>query len=298
MDRPKFVAEFTTNHIGNLNLLLRMVESAAWAGADFIKMQKKDVSSYYSKEKLELSYDSPYGKTYYDYRSIFEFGLDDFVRFDRACRENEIKWYSTIQDLPSLYFIMAFNPTILKIASSGCRDWKFLSRIHSAVPMDTTVVVSVAGSKIEDILKVVEIFDGRELIIQHCVAEYPCRVDHLRLGNIPKLIELFQDNTHVTVGYSGHEVGIIPSAHAIRLGAKMVERHFCESRHSFVHHIECSLEPAEFRMLTNDYKSYWNKELPDEAFAMDFGMSCIEEKFLVHQTYDNTFLMERSEWEK
>ena len=38
-ERPTFVAEFTTNHMGNLNVLMCMVERAAWAGADFIKMQ-------------------------------------------------------------------------------------------------------------------------------------------------------------------------------------------------------------------------------------------------------------------
>ena len=48
-----FVAEFTTNHMGNLNVLLRMVERAVWAGCSYIKMQKKDVESFYSKEKLD-----------------------------------------------------------------------------------------------------------------------------------------------------------------------------------------------------------------------------------------------------
>ena len=37
----RFTAEFTTNHMGNFNVLIRMVERAADAGADYIKMQKK-----------------------------------------------------------------------------------------------------------------------------------------------------------------------------------------------------------------------------------------------------------------
>ena len=57
-----FVAEFTTNHMGNLNVLLRMVERAVWAGCSYIKMQKKDVESFYSKEKLDSLFESPYGK--------------------------------------------------------------------------------------------------------------------------------------------------------------------------------------------------------------------------------------------
>ena len=40
MVMPEFIAEFTTNHMGNLNVLLRMVEEAAACGATYIKMQK------------------------------------------------------------------------------------------------------------------------------------------------------------------------------------------------------------------------------------------------------------------
>ena len=86
-----FVAEFTTNHMGNLNVLLRMAEEAKRSGADYIKMQKKDVEHFYSREKLASEFVSPYGKTYYDYRRIFEFSGEDFQRFDSKCRELGIK---------------------------------------------------------------------------------------------------------------------------------------------------------------------------------------------------------------
>jgi hypothetical protein len=35
----EFVAEFTMSHMGNLHVLMRMVETAAWAGADLIAMR-------------------------------------------------------------------------------------------------------------------------------------------------------------------------------------------------------------------------------------------------------------------
>ncbi len=48
--KPIFVAEFTTNHMGNLNLLLKMAESAKYAGADYIKMQKKMLKPFIQKK--------------------------------------------------------------------------------------------------------------------------------------------------------------------------------------------------------------------------------------------------------
>jgi len=53
----------------------------------------------------------------------------------------------------------------------------------------------------------------------------------------------------IKIGYSGHEEGYIPTLKAVALGMAMIERRFCLSRHSFVHHIECSLEPEEYAKL-------------------------------------------------
>ena len=40
MVNPEFICEFTTNHMGNFNLLMQMVKKASETGADYIKMQK------------------------------------------------------------------------------------------------------------------------------------------------------------------------------------------------------------------------------------------------------------------
>ena len=70
-------------------------------------------------------------------------------------------------------------------------------------------------------------------------------MNRLRLGNIVALRQRYESE-QIQIGYSGHEVGIVPSVAAMQLGARMIERHFCVSRRSFAHHIECSLEPAEY----------------------------------------------------
>ena len=69
----------------------------------------------------------------------------------------------------------------------------------------------------------------------------------------------------VSIGYSGHEQGILPSIAASMLGAEFIERHFCLSRKSFVHHIECSLEPDEFKEMVNTIRN--STFDPDEVKA-------------------------------
>ncbi|MFO1200834.1 MAG: N-acetylneuraminate synthase family protein [Burkholderiaceae bacterium] len=300
VNRTRFVAEFTTNHMGNLNVLLRMAERAAAAGCDLIKMQKKDVESFYSAAKLDAPYESPYGHTYRDYRTIFEFDVEDFHRFDRRCRELGVSWFTTVQDIPSLEFMARFDLPVYKVASSNARNHQILSEVARQIPHDREIVVSVAGSTLQEIEQTLAHFPHHTVTLLHCVARYPCPSHELRLGNIEVMRRRF-GGERVHIGYSGHEIGLPGSFAAVALGAEMVERHFCLSRHSFVHHIECSLEPAEFRELVETVHAGERldshfAQLPDEAFASSFGMTPEEREFLVEQTYSRRHVGAESEF--
>jgi N-acetylneuraminate synthase len=299
--KPDFVAEFTTNHMGNLNLLLRMVESAAEAGCTYIKMQKKDVETFYTEEKLNAPYTSPYGQTYRDYRTIFEFSREDFERFDRKCEEQRIAWFATVQDVRSLCFMLQFDLPLYKIASCNARNLDFLREVERRVPARCGIVVSVGGSTLQEVEAALNVFHSHHVRLLHVVSEYPCSPDSLRLGNISVLRQRFGCDS-VSIGYSGHEEGITPTFAAVDLGAEMIERHFCVSRRSFVHHIECSLEPHEYRQLIDTVRSgvdlrplYAN--LPAEAFACSFGMSAIERTFLVEQKYGRAYIGRESQFD-
>jgi len=285
-----FVAEFTTNHLGNLNLLLRMTEEAAKAGADFIKMQKKDVTTFYTSDRLDAAYESPYGHTYRDYRSLLEFDEEDFARFDRKCRRCDIGWFCTVQDRASLEFMLAFDLPAFKVASINARNHTLLREIAARVPLSKRIVISVGGSSLVDVEAALACFPDHPLDVLHCVAEYPCPPESLRLGNIPILRERFGSD-RVRIGYSGHEIGIEPSLAAIALGAELVERHFTLTRKSFAHHIECSLEPQEFRTLCDMGRQdparlgQYADALPRAALKSEFGMSKVERAFLLDHRY-------------
>lgn len=310
----EIVAEFTTNHCGNLNVLLRMVDAAAKAGASSIKMQKKDVESFYAKEKLDGPFESPYGHTYRDYRTMFEFGRDDWVTFSERCRQQRTPWFCTVQDIRSLRFMLPFAMRRYKVASSNARNMPFLRAMARSIAPENEVVVSLAGSTLEQIETTLNLFQRQQRVwLLHCVAEYPCKPEHLRLGNIVELKRRFGSG-QVRIGYSGHEIGYEATLAAVAMGAQMVERHFCLSRRSFVHHIECSLEPAEFADMVGHIRrgsadwvphfgklikapgdpeeraKVWGATLPQEAYKTEFGMSEGERAFLVNQTYGSQYL--------
>jgi N-acetylneuraminate synthase len=303
MDGIRFVAEFTTNHLGNFNLLMKMVSNTAKAGCSLIKMQKKDVYSFYTPEKLNTPYESPYGKTYAEYREIFEFDEHDFSRFDKACRAQSIPWFATVQDMPSLDFLLKFDLDIYKIASVNVRNTELISAVLANVPKSKEIVISVGGAAVEEIERILNrLAPFKKVTILHCVSEYPCNVGNLRLGNIPELIRLFS-SSNIEIGYSGHEEGYIPSLVAVGLGAKMIERHFCVSRATFAHHIDCSLEPDEYSELIQTIKNAaspddllaYKDRLPAEAMNSFFGMSRIESDFLLAGQYGTKYIKGKSE---
>ena len=292
----KFICEFTTNHMGNLNILLEMVRKASETGADYIKMQKKDVETFYTAEKLSMKYESPYGKTYGDYRKIFEFNKRDFDIFDKECEKYGIKWFSTAQDLKSLEFLLQYDLDLYKIASCNSNKYDMLREFSNKIPKDKTVVVSCAGRTLQEIEKILSIFGDHKVILNHCVAEYPCKTQNLRLGNLRVLSERFKTD-RVEIGYSGHEEGLLPTYGAIISGATCIERHFCLSRHSFVHHIECSLEPDEYKEMVDTVKTgilptELRQTLGEEAFSSSFGMTKMEEAFLMKNTYGSEYIKE------
>ena len=98
---------------------------------------------------------------------------------------------ATAQDLKSLKFLLEFNLPLYKVASSNSRDKNLLTEIAMNIPLDKEVVISIAGStlSVEDSIN---LFPNHKLHILHCVAEYPCSTQNLRLGNIPVLIRNFR----------------------------------------------------------------------------------------------------------
>lgn len=289
----EFICEFTTNHMGNLNILLEMVRLASATGSKYIKMQKKNIETFYSQSKLNAPYKSPYGKSYRDYRKIFEFGKRDFDLFNEECKKYNMEWFATAQDKSSLNFLLDYDLPMYKLASTNAKNSDILKYCRDSIPTNKTIVVSVAGLELTEVTELINFFPKHQLIINHCVAEYPCKYENLRLGNIKVLKDKFGTD-RVSIGYSGHEEGIQPSLAAIKMGAEFVERHFCMSRHSFVHHIECSLEFSEFKEMVDIANGGLTDEILDQfddsVFKSSFGMSDMEKSFLLDMTYGKDYL--------
>lgn len=296
------VAEVGINHNGSLEIAKQLIDAAVEAGVDAVKFQKRTVQIVYSEAELaptkmrkvdesiirnamersviedikwsvlpeesiaRLKEDIT-NTTNGDLKYALEFSAKEYDTIDLYCREKGIAWFASSWDGLSAHFVNGYNVPCHKIASACLTHIDLLKRVRSN---GKPVILSTGGSTIEQVEKAVNILGREDLIILHCVANYPCQDFEVNLQVIKTLQRKFPG---VPIGYSGHERNSLPSVVAVALGACMVERHITLFRDMPGSDQAASLEPLEFRQMIQEIrqvetvmgdgvKRVWDSEVP------------------------------------
>jgi len=241
---PTFiVAEIGINHNGDLDIAKQLIDVAKWAGADAVKFQKRTPELCVPEDQKDKMRETPWGYiTYLEYRLRIEFDKKEYREIDRYCREKGIMWFASPWDEQSVDFLEEFQPVCYKIASASLTDDVLLKRLKE---IGRLLILSTGMSTMEDIRKTVDFLGLDNLMIAHTTSTYPCEPEELNLRMIPTLREEFP----VPIGYSGHEVGLVPSTIAVSLGACLVERHITLDRALWGSDQAASVEPGGLRRL-------------------------------------------------
>lgn len=233
-----FVAEIGINHNGDIEIAKQMIDIAVRYGVDAVKFQKRTPELCVPPEQRGQMRDTPWGYiSYLDYRYKVEFGQEEYQEIDRYCKEKNITWFSSVWDIPAVDFLQQFNPVCYKIPSASLTDHELLRKVKS---LNVPVILSTGMSTMEQIKKSVDVIGTDNLLLTHTTSTYPCEPDELNLRAIQTLKEEFD----VPIGYSGHEVGLIPSVIATALGACLIERHITLDRAMWGTDQAASVEPG------------------------------------------------------
>jgi len=244
-DCPAYIiAEIGINHNGDLETAKRMIEAAVHAGADAVKFQKRTPEVSTPPEQQTQMRETPWGYiSYLDYRYKVEFNREDYQEIDRFCREKGIAWLASVWDEPSVDFLEEFDTPAYKIPSASLTDHNLIRYARSK---GRPLVLSTGMSTLEQIREGVQVAGEEDLVLMHCTSSYPCEPTELNLRMIQTLRGMFPD---LPIGYSGHEVGLVPSAIAVAFGACMVERHLTLDRAMWGSDQAASVEPGGFERL-------------------------------------------------
>jgi N-acetylneuraminate synthase len=241
------IAEIGINHNGSVELAKHLVDAAKWCGADAVKFQKRTVDIVYAGQ-LDQPRESPWGKTLGDQKRGLEFNDDQYGEIAIYCAQQQMPWFASAWDIPSLKFLRKYCCPYNKIASAMITELHFVDAVAQERKPTFMSTAMCTAQDIEMARARFEWFNCLDnLTLMHCVGLYPCPEDQLNLSCIETLRKVFR----LPVGYSGHEASMSPSIIAASLGAVAIERHITLDRAAYGSDQAASLEPTGFKMMVD-----------------------------------------------
>jgi pseudaminic acid synthase len=246
--KPFLIAEMSGNHNQSLERALAIVDAAAAAGADAIKLQTYTADTITVKGAYTINdKDSLWkGKELYDlYKEAYTPWEWHKPIFDHAAKRGLIAFSSPF-DETAVDFLESLNVPLYKIASFENTDWTLLRRVAKT---GKPVIMSTGVATIADMDESVRILRENgcnDIVLLKCTSNYPSTPENTNLVTIPVIKSMF--NCHV--GLSDHTMGIGAAIASVALGACVVEKHFTLRRADGGVDSAFSLEPEEFKFLS------------------------------------------------
>jgi len=244
------IAEIGINHNGSIDLAKKLIDMAVDCGCDAVKFQKRNPDVCVPEWKKNDMRDTPWGRiTYLEYKKKIEFGKKEFDEIDRYCKKKKIDWFASAWDFDSLKFLDKYDMKFYKIPSALITNIPFLEEVAKK---KKKTLISTGMSTLKDIDKAVEIFEKNKCpyVLNHCVSTYPAPPEDLNLLVLKTLKRRYK----CEIGYSGHEVDLLPSILAVMLGAEYIERHITLDRAMFGTDQAASLEKRGLELLVRDIR--------------------------------------------
>lgn len=253
---PYVIAELSANHNGKLETALKIIEKAAKAGADAVKLQT------YRPDTITLNSDAEEFKIkggLWDGRTLYELYEEAHMPwewhkplFEHASKVG-IPIFSSPFDTTAVDLLEDLNAPAYKVASFEAVDLPLIRYVAgTGKPMIISTGMADAV-EIQEAITAAREGGCKQLAILHCVSGYPAPAADYNLRTIGDMIERFG----LVTGLSDHTLDNTTAIASVVLGASIIEKHFTLDRNGGGPDDSFSLEPADLAALCRDSKTAW-----------------------------------------
>ena len=248
--KPFIIAEMSGNHNGSIARALELVDAAADAGADAVKLQT------YTADTLTLNIKSDEfvisdknslwcGKSLYELYSEASTPWEWHSEIMAHASKRGLICFSSPFDNSSVDFLESLGVSAYKIASAEIIDHGLITRVAKT---GKPIIISTGMATLNEISEAVAVSHAagnQNIALLQCTASYPASPKNSNILTIPNMREIF----NCEVGLSDHTMGVGAAVGAVALGATIVEKHFTLRRADGGIDSAFSLEPNELEQL-------------------------------------------------
>ena len=244
------IAEAGVNHNGEIDLAKKLIEGAALAGADLVKLQTFSAEKIVTRNAPKAGYQLDFSNTsesQFEMLQKLELGKGVLEKLIQHAEKCGIKLFSTGFDAESVDMLVELGQEILKIPSGEITNLPLLQHIGKK---NMRVILSTGMSDLNEVGNAIKILENagtarEKITILHCTSSYPAPIEDINLMAMHSMREAFK----VTTGYSDHSAGIEVAIAAVALGAKVIEKHFTLDKSLPGPDHKASLDLAELKEL-------------------------------------------------
>jgi len=210
INKPKLIAEIAKTHDGDINVASKLIEDAKTAGFDFVKFQSYDIEDIHEHPNKER-----YIKCHLTLKQLRELW--------HVANQNDIGFYCSCFSYPLIDRLREFTD-IIKIPSTFFSHEVFVKKcmnvfdqVHLSSGMHPLNEVALKFSSYVDGLYRSQEKRKTNIVLYHCVSEYPTPPEHAKMG---------RTGGYYFRGYSDHTVGVDAMLIASTRGVDYIEKHF------------------------------------------------------------------------
>lgn len=239
------VAEMSANHLGSFSCAMKILEAAAEAGADAIKLQTFTPEQMVGDPNYIVQNGPWHGRRllslYQEAHTPREWHAPIFGR----CQELGIECFSTPFHLDDVVFLESLGCPRYKISSFEITD---LELIAACARTRKPIIISTGMASFNEIgiARETAKWSGSRVTMLKCTSAYPASAADANLATMVAMMGFGPS------GLSDHTPGIGVAVAAAALGASVIEKHLTLSRAYGGPDAAFSMEPHEFKQMVTE----------------------------------------------